>query len=444
MSPSHGDPLPMNLFSLCSQLHTLTSTISLLSTPKLHSSSNNTIEKINYHCQDLLDLQYQFTKLLSDFVSLATKFNEYKFSPRPPDKSPALSTTSRGNKNLRAYPLPFIDPDRRVISPLKAGRSKFWSRDNSLAPVPQKFTACLERCTESLQNYLLPTLVPALSTPPDCDPFQKCGSISLNTVSPFITDPLSQKGIDSNPDADIPFKYMNCASKIKGSVTINSKGILGGNCRSAHRIPVTKKDSNQLPKLRDLSNCHQVNFPLPKNCQEHLGTTSILGPAPNYLSALPSLYSKKHIYPHSTNNLMASFNEDDEALIQRFVGLSTNEMMGPKVTVPQHATPSTDWELCLLARIISDHTTLDSSFQSTMIKAWNADPNTHFKPVMRNCYAVEFTNEEDLQLVMMGGRGPSVEIWWLSKELLSPRTSLWIISAMLLFGFNCITSLQIR
>lgn len=100
---------------------------------------------------------------------------------------------------------------------------------------------------------------------------------------------------------------------------------------------------------------------------------------------------------------MAAFNDSDEEFVQKFVGLSTNEKVGPIISIARSGTTSTDWGMCLLARVVYDRTTMDKSFQSAMVKAWKADPNTLFRQVMRNCYLVQFMNDEDKQLASQGG-----------------------------------------
>lgn len=101
--------------------------------------------------------------------------------------------------------------------------------------------------------------------------------------------------------------------------------------------------------------------------------------------------------------LMASITEEDEALIQRFIGLHTNDSSSPALKMPSGATSSTDWSRCLLSRIISNRVAIESQFQQAMMKAWDADPNTSFKSVAKNTFLLEFTDLLDLQTALNGG-----------------------------------------
>lgn len=50
---------------------------------------------------------------------------------------------------------------------------------------------------------------------------------------------------------------------------------------------------------------------------------------------------------------------DDEALIQKFIGLHTNDGAVPTLDVPTNATSSTKWDQCLLLRVITDKQVVD-------------------------------------------------------------------------------------
>lgn len=101
--------------------------------------------------------------------------------------------------------------------------------------------------------------------------------------------------------------------------------------------------------------------------------------------------------------LMASITEEDEALIQRFIDLHTNDSSSPVLQMPSGATSSTDWSRCLLSRVISSRVAIESQFQQAMMKAWDADPNTSFKSVAKNTFLLEFTDLLDLQTALNGG-----------------------------------------
>lgn len=75
---------------------------------------------------------------------------------------------------------------------------------------------------------------------------------------------------------------------------------------------------------------------------------------------------------------MAELTKEEENLIQKFIGLQTEDSLAPAVTLPATATTSIDWGSCLLARIITNRTTIDASFSKAMIQAWSVDPSTSF------------------------------------------------------------------
>lgn len=100
---------------------------------------------------------------------------------------------------------------------------------------------------------------------------------------------------------------------------------------------------------------------------------------------------------------MADMTPEDEAFIQRFVGLNTVDKGDKPVKVPSAAATSTDWSMAVLVRIVTDRTVMDNPFSVAMSTAWNADPNTLFRPVSRNCYLVECTNMGDVDKVLLGG-----------------------------------------
>lgn len=133
---------------------------------------------------------------------------------------------------------------------------------------------------------------------------------------------------------------------------------------------------------------------------------------------------------------MSAFTEAEEAFIQKFVGLSTEEADEVIVRIPQKATSSTNWELCLLARIITDKTVLDGPFESSMINAWKVDPATSMRQVSKNCYLFEFNSVEDLNSALLGGvwtyRGDLVALGQVrSDEDLNPAlietAAVWVI-----------------
>lgn len=127
--------------------------------------------------------------------------------------------------------------------------------------------------------------------------------------------------------------------------------------------------------------------------------------------------------------------EEDEALIQRFIGLQTNEVRRPRVIIPTSASSNITWDLCIMAKVISDRSVLDAPFSAAMLLAWGADPATHFQSIAKNCFLVEFKNEEDLTRAQAGGpwsfRGDLVATKKVASHLdLNPdlitHASLWV------------------
>lgn len=100
---------------------------------------------------------------------------------------------------------------------------------------------------------------------------------------------------------------------------------------------------------------------------------------------------------------MARLIAEDEALIQRFIGLHTGDSSGSSLTVPTGATTTIDWKLSLLAKVISDRTAIESQFQVAMMKAWNADPNTVVSSISKNCFLIQFQDQQDLNTAQFGG-----------------------------------------
>lgn len=113
--------------------------------------------------------------------------------------------------------------------------------------------------------------------------------------------------------------------------------------------------------------------------------------------------------------LMANFSDADEALIMRFAGLQTGEVPPTSVQVPLHAASSTDWSLCVFAKVISDRTSMDSNFIRTMQRAWGVDPCTVIRPIAKNCYLVELCNDKDKAKVLSGG------VWTYQGDLVATR-----------------------
>lgn len=100
---------------------------------------------------------------------------------------------------------------------------------------------------------------------------------------------------------------------------------------------------------------------------------------------------------------MSTITLEDEALIQKFVGLQTEENKPLKIVVPTTAASNTNWERCILAKVISNKSMLDAPFSAAMLQAWGADPETIFRSVGKNSYLIEFQNKEDMYMAELNG-----------------------------------------
>lgn len=136
--------------------------------------------------------------------------------------------------------------------------------------------------------------------------------------------------------------------------------------------------------------------------------------SPFHYNCTTSKFSLSH-HPRLPLCTMTEMREEDEALIRQFVGLHTGDELVPAVKIPQRATTSTSWELCLLVRVVTDRVTPDQAFSMLMIRVWGVDPGTVIRPVARNCYLVEFVNAEERLKVSVGGP------WTFRGDLLATR-----------------------
>ncbi|XP_078163497.1 uncharacterized protein LOC144558529 [Carex rostrata] len=139
---------------------------------------------------------------------------------------------------------------------------------------------------------------------------------------------------------------------------------------------------------------------------------------------------------HIAKPAMTSFTEDEEAFIQQFIGLSTLDGASEIVAVPKKATSSTNWALCLLARIVTDRTVLDGPFAKSMVYAWGVDPATSIRKVEKNCYLIEFNDVDDLNSALLGGpwtyRGDLVALRQVTADLdlkasLVESAAIWVL-----------------
>lgn len=147
----------------------------------------------------------------------------------------------------------------------------------------------------------------------------------------------------------------------------------------------------------------------PLNCSQTILKQQFPIPLSNHISTAHNSSHKHLLFSQNTltssllNPTMTSITEEDEALIQRFIGLHTEDSQGPSLRVPNSATSSTDWSRCLLSRVVSDRTAIESQFQVAMMKAWDADPKTVFRSVTKNAFLIEFHDPIDLQTAIHQG-----------------------------------------
>lgn len=189
--------------------------------------------------------------------------------------------------------------------------------------------------------------------------------------------------------------------------------------RAPRRIPNRKDDTLIQTKMH----AHENNTSLyttvhsaliTKNPANNPNKTKLNNPNPSLLGPYPSskypnpknppyqLY-KNLSRPNTMASSSATFSEEDELLISKFIGLHTGDATTTKILVPTSATTSTSWDLCLLLKVVTDRSVMDLPFMGAMTQAWEVDPNTIIRPVSKNCYLAEFTSTRDLYKVSLGG-----------------------------------------
>lgn len=118
---------------------------------------------------------------------------------------------------------------------------------------------------------------------------------------------------------------------------------------------------------------------------------------------------------------MSDFTKEDEELIQHFIGLQTEDTQGEAMIVPVSTTNTCDWGMCLLARVVSNRTAMDSPFQMAMKNAWNAHSDTLIRPVAKNCFLIKFCDAKDRLTALTRGpwtfRGDLVAVSQVASQL---------------------------
>lgn len=207
-----------------------------------------------------------------------------------------------------------------------------------------------------------------------------------------------------------------------------------GNKSEGDVFKSSNKGNINVLRGKDKSSLFSVQKAYEFTSRSKVNRNSILGPHPSTFLKTTTFNSKQK--PFSTSNIqnrykpsinhkvqgkMSQISEADEAFIQQFVGLSTQDLDSIGVVIPQQAASSTDWSMCLLACIITDKTVFDNPFAKAMINAWGADPMTSFRQVEKNCYLIEFNRAEDLQTAQLGGpwtyRGDLVAVQQITSEM---------------------------
>lgn len=120
-------------------------------------------------------------------------------------------------------------------------------------------------------------------------------------------------------------------------------------------------------------------------------------------------------YPYNNSPTMDDLTLEDEQLIQKFIGLNTDEHFGPIVNLPEEVTSSTDWSCTIIAKVITNRPVQDSAFQTNMVKAWNINPATRFCSLGNNAFQVEFLSEIDTTNALVGG------LWTFRGDLVATR-----------------------
>ena len=94
---------------------------------------------------------------------------------------------------------------------------------------------------------------------------------------------------------------------------------------------------------------------------------------------------------------------DDEQFLAQFANLTAGSVSDEPIILQPRGLVDKDWSLCLLVKIIGDRGVMDSTFISTMRRAWTVSPATDFTNLARNVFLVQFANEQELSRTMSRG-----------------------------------------
>lgn len=200
-----------------------------------------------------------------------------------------------------------------------------------------------------------------------------------------------------------------------------SKSLLGLNTL-AIRVGESKIEVQNRPKFNAPSSMvlRPTNNPLyiPPIKRKLLTTCHIPDTPPNQLSTpltRPCSFSYNStallpLHTHTTSNTIphqqySNCNMDltDEQIVEQFAALSSGGDSSQTVHLPQNGLANKRWNLCALARTVTDKSTGDQQFASTIMSAWGVDPSTEISILKRNLFLVQFNNQEDLHRVMNKG-----------------------------------------
>lgn len=110
---------------------------------------------------------------------------------------------------------------------------------------------------------------------------------------------------------------------------------------------------------------------------------SILGPPPLFLNL----------------QIMASSSEDE--LSQLFQSLQPLMEGGPPtLDLPIQATTERNWDLAVLAKVVTTRPVIDNQFGVTMLKVWGKHPDTRISPIGGNTFLIDFVAKNDMLEVL--------------------------------------------
>lgn len=95
---------------------------------------------------------------------------------------------------------------------------------------------------------------------------------------------------------------------------------------------------------------------------------------------------------------------EDEALIRKFAGLQTGQQEEEAVVyIPLQATSVRNWNLCLVAKVLTDRAVFEAQFERAMRRVWGLSPTSTLHMVDRGFYLVECSTDGEFQRIMNEG-----------------------------------------